>query len=83
MEVQENGRGMLKGSLVCHMIVSVKPEDAIGDVSGVWDQVPLEIGFSTSDIDLTWVTGSTLTQPDPDRKPVRHLTPFPPLEIPV
>lgn len=79
MEVQENGRGTLNGSLVGHMIVSVKPEDAIGDVSGAWDQVPLEIGFSTSDIDLTWVTGSTLTQPEPDRKPVCFLAPFPTL----
>ena len=78
-ELQENGLISLIGQLQCNLGISLKPEDARGEVSGTWDRVPLEIGFRTSDIDVVSAF-ATLEQPDPDEKPFCISSPFPALQ---
>ena len=78
-ELQGNGLIGLKGQLQCNLGISLKPEDARGDVSGTWDRVPLEIGFRTSDIDVVSAF-ATIEQPDPDEKPLCISSPFPALQ---
>lgn len=78
-EEQENGRYSIRGDLTCNLTVSVKPEDAVGDVSGTWEQVPLEITFINSEIDITRATVQ-VAQPDPDQETIRRSAPFPALQ---
>ena len=78
-EVQENGWYSVRGELKYSLTVSVKPEDAIGDVSGTWEQVPVEIAVVSSDIDMTRAN-VRVAQSEPDEKPVRRSTPFPTLK---
>lgn len=78
-ELQGNGLISLIGQLQCNLGISLKPEDARGDVSGTWDRVPLEMGFTTSDIDVVSAF-ATLEQPDPDEKPICISSPFPALQ---